>query len=336
MKKLLQIVVLVTAVGNAFAQDCSQFFISKYMRGRGNTKCIELYNPTANPINLSGYFLQRLSAAGGTGSIPALTNSVISATTNNTLALSGTIQPFSTFLIVNGQTTSTPTSPSCDPNLQAIANQLDLEYNAPGTGVGKPTYFKGNDPVFIKDAAGNIVDLFGEAGVSVITAWSAIAPYRGAAGMGKWITNNYLMVRKPTVKRGVITNPPDFNPLAEYDTIPGLYAPNNTNSDSSLLYGNFGAHVCDCSTLTSIRKIGNDKIGIMPNPANEMVTINSTFVIENAKVYSTMGTLVYESKEINKNELIISTSDYKQGVYILQLVGKNGKLTTQRFTVFHN
>jgi len=42
--------------------------------------------------------------------------------------------------LVNGQTTSTSSSPACSPVLQALANQLDHDYPA-------PTYMNGNDAI---------------------------------------------------------------------------------------------------------------------------------------------------------------------------------------------
>ena len=70
MKKTL-LFVSVLALGTTYAQNCSELFISEYIEGSGNNKAIELYNPTATAINLTGYRLERFSngestsAAGG-------------------------------------------------------------------------------------------------------------------------------------------------------------------------------------------------------------------------------------------------------------------------------
>ncbi len=48
------------ALGFSFslaAQDCSELFISEYIEGSSNNKCIEIYNPTGSTIDLSGYDL---------------------------------------------------------------------------------------------------------------------------------------------------------------------------------------------------------------------------------------------------------------------------------------
>ena len=42
---------------NLQAQDCSELFISEYIEGSSNNKCIEIYNPTDGTVNLSSYQL---------------------------------------------------------------------------------------------------------------------------------------------------------------------------------------------------------------------------------------------------------------------------------------
>lgn len=51
---------LITALGFSFslqAQDCSELFISEYIEGSSNNKCIEIYNPTDASVDLSAYAL---------------------------------------------------------------------------------------------------------------------------------------------------------------------------------------------------------------------------------------------------------------------------------------
>ena len=62
--------------------------------------------------------------------------------------MQGFLQPYTTHFLVNGQITSTETSPACDPALQALAQQLDHDYPA-------PTYMNGNDAIALfKDPVG--------------------------------------------------------------------------------------------------------------------------------------------------------------------------------------
>ena len=140
MKKLLLSVFALTAYVSVNAQ-CNELFISEYVEGSGNDKAIEIYNPTNSPISLSGYTIARYSngaSTSGTGGVTSLT---------------GTIAAHATFVLVNGQTTGTPTSPACSIAMQALANQLDGVYPA-------PTYMNGNDAITLEKNA-VIVDIFG-------------------------------------------------------------------------------------------------------------------------------------------------------------------------------
>ena len=44
---------------SAFAQNCSNIFISEYVEGSSNNKALEIYNPTNNPVDLGSYRLIR-------------------------------------------------------------------------------------------------------------------------------------------------------------------------------------------------------------------------------------------------------------------------------------
>ena len=64
--------------------QCNDLFISEYVEGWSNNKALEIYNPTSNAIDLSGYSLSRFSNGGNS---PSSTQ------------LEGTIEPYSTFVI---------------------------------------------------------------------------------------------------------------------------------------------------------------------------------------------------------------------------------------------
>src|SRR5690606_6193947 len=73
----------VTIVGGS---NCTELFISEYVEGSSNNKYIEIYNPTNGSINLSGYQLATYFNGNSTPS---------------TLALSGSIGSYSTYVIEN-------------------------------------------------------------------------------------------------------------------------------------------------------------------------------------------------------------------------------------------
>src|SRR5690554_1279135 len=75
---------LITDPGSCMSGSCTELFISEYVEGSGNNKYIEIYNPTNGSINLSGYQLATYFNGNSTPS---------------TLALSGSIGSYSTYVI---------------------------------------------------------------------------------------------------------------------------------------------------------------------------------------------------------------------------------------------
>lgn len=68
MKKLLLLSLFLFSATAMMAQ-CSDLFISEYVEGYANNKALEIYNPTSQPINLSGYSIARFRN-GATTSAP--------------------------------------------------------------------------------------------------------------------------------------------------------------------------------------------------------------------------------------------------------------------------
>jgi predicted extracellular nuclease len=191
MKKILLSLSIVLAgiQINAQTAPCSQLFYSQYVEGSGNNKAIEIYNPTSNPINLSGYRHVRYSNGG-----PAF----------DSAEFVGTIPAYGVWVLVNGQTVTVPNSPACDPALQALANQLDALYPA-------PTYANGDDALVLK-YNGAIIDIFGEVGLDPGAGWLDIN--------GQNWTEDQTLIRKASVTKGVTVNPSPFDPTLEWDSLP--------------------------------------------------------------------------------------------------------------------
>jgi hypothetical protein len=330
MKRILFTIVSLTLLNQYSFAQCSEVFISKYMRGKGNTKGVEFYNPTANPINLTAgmYSIERYKSAGTPG--------VIDNLRDDSLYLRGTIPAYGSFVLVNGQDSanSGPTSPQPNPDFQAVADQLDLQYGTYGATVGQPMYFKGNDCLVLRKN-GNIIDVFGEVNATVTTAWSTIAPYRGASGQGKWITTGFLMERKASIKDGrlpSVTNDlssiTEFNPLEQWDTIPQLPA-TATNLDSLDLFALFGSHNCDCATSGFNEKMAPKAASIFPNPANAIMVLSSTENFKHIEIYNSVGALVSTLDFLNSNNIQIDTKQFPKGIYFL-------KSTTTKGNVLNN
>ena len=79
-----------------WSANCSELFISEYVEMNSNiadnSKALELYNPTPSLLDLSQYTIERYSNG--------------SQTPTDSMALSGTLNPYDVVVITNGQTDS--------------------------------------------------------------------------------------------------------------------------------------------------------------------------------------------------------------------------------------
>lgn len=207
MKNLLLLLSVFFTAFFASAQTPTDLFFSEYVEGSGNNKALEIYNPTSQSIDLNNYWVLRFS------------NGSSVFTEGGSCHLTGSIEPYHTFVLVNGQTTSTSSSPACNPLLQAMANQLDGVYPA-------PTYMNGNDAIALVKTPGGVapdadmsnvtpVDLFGQIGlgtaITAETGWSYVKDttitYSNSGGdviTGKVI--NYVVQAKSATVNGTPSN----------------------------------------------------------------------------------------------------------------------------------
>lgn len=292
-KTLLFVGALTFGATLAQAQSCSEIFISEYVEGSGNDKALELYNPTASAINLTGYRVERFS------------NGASTSTAGGVLNLSGTIAPFSAFVIANGQTTSSPSSPACSLVLQDMADLLDGVYPA-------PTYMNGNDAIALFNGT-TMIDVMGKTGDASMTSasgWSDAFPYDGSAGV-VW-TENHTLVRKASVTAGVTVNPATFIVTAEWDSLP-----QNT-------WTGLGTHTCDC--LLSLTEVSNNvSFVVYPNPTVDgQLTINASEGIESIEIINQLGQIVLIEKYLDfAKTKAINASILNKGMYTVKLKFNN-------------
>lgn len=117
---------------------CTDLFISEYIEGSSNNKAIEIYNPTAAPINLATYDLAYYFNG--------------SATVSGTFALSGTIPAYGTHVVSNSGASAA---------ILALSNQT----------TGGMT-FNGDDAVALRKSGVNI-DVVGQIGTDPGAQWGA-------------------------------------------------------------------------------------------------------------------------------------------------------------------
>ncbi len=315
MKRILFTIVSMTILSQVSFAQCSELFISEYVEGSGNNKALEIYNPTSAPISLSNYWIKRYS------------NGSTSNAAGGEQQLTGTIQPFSTFIIVNGQTAPQgTTSPACDPALQALINapnngMLDGVYPA-------TTYMNGDDAITLEKgatAAGAvIVDIFGKIGEDPGTAWTNQSPFTDAGG-GAWITSNHTLIRKGNIKGGVTTNPSLFDALSQYDTLP-----ENT-------WSNLGTHTCEC--FVGIKEIKNvSAISVFPNPSsaiNGLVTISSNKNISSVGLFDLTGSIIYQkpSAVANTHKLNLEVAGLSKGIYFIKVTHPDNFVSIEKLII---
>ena len=302
-KTLLFLSAFTCAVSQSNAQDCTKLFISEYVEGTGNDKALELFNPTASPINLSGYSIQRFSNGDATAAAGGITN------------LTGTIAAYSTFVIANGQLTGSASSPACSPALQALADLLDGAYPA-------PTYMNGNDAIGLFNGT-TMIDLMGkigDAGMASGQSWSDVFPYDGSAG-AFW-TKDQTLTRKASVKVGVSVNPDPFIVTVEWDSLP---------KDT---WSGLGSHTCAC--VVGLNKLGSAiSFGVFPNPSVDgSFTVTSSELISEIQISNLLGQVVFfeKSTEALKSKNI-SASNLDKGMYQISIKYANNSLSKSTIVI---
>lgn len=301
MKKLV-LSVFALALYSAANAQCNELFFSEYIDGAGNDKALEIFNPTPNPINLSGYSILRYSN-GNTS--PA----------GGTLNLSGTIASGQAFVIVNGQTTTStaPPSPPASPVLQAMADLLDNPYPA-------PTYMNGDDAITL-EKAGQKLDILGKIGEDPGASWTDVFPFND--GAGAYWTKDHTLQRKASIQQGVTVNPTAFNPTTQWDSLPkGTWTGLKT-------------HTCTCPTA-GINEVDNTvSVIVYPNPSNlGYFNVSASEVIITAQVFNTIGQELI-SKQGNKNDksVQLETTELSKGVYFVKISFEKGKSTVVKLSI---
>lgn len=359
MKNLLLILTLVSLNLMGFAQ--TDLFISEYVEGSGNNKGIEIYNPTNQTIDLSSYYVIRFSNG----------NNVF--TDGGATRLIGTLAPYKTHVLVNGQTTSTSTSPACSPEMQALADQLDHDYPA-------PMYMNGNDAIaLIKTPNGEApnanmsnvtsVDLIGQIGLGnqiyAETGWSYVKDstltYKDASGnpvTGKvinyivqakaidgvtfgpfWMawTRDHSLIRKPNVVTGVVANPNPFIVNMEWDTVPARLDPETGHYSYKDIWDNLGKH--DCVADPNYASVNENStfgsLSIYPNPiVAERFTLSADKFMKSATIYNITGKVVLSTDfNVPVKSENLIIGDLKSGLYLVKVEFINNGSATQKIFI---
>ena len=307
---------------NLIHAQCADLFISEYVEGWSNNKALEIYNPTSNAIDLSGYSLSRYSNGGLT---PSSTQ------------LEGTIQPFSTFVIgldkrdpdgesfeapmwngyytyIDDETGEEVTIFNEDTDLQGkidlFINPIYYTGSDPAEALENPNtmYFNGNDAITLEPIGGFPVDIFGKVGFDPGASWTDES--------GNYWTKDHTLIRKSSVLMGE-TNPQIsfFDPTLEWDSLPA-----NT-------FVNLGNHECACNPNNNLIETQNSFV-VFPNPTTQsQVTIRNNHDITHVTIYNNLGKTIVSQKVNKLRELPINLDNNKTGVYLISLTDNSGTKT---------
>jgi len=353
MKRFLLLIIV--ALTTTFASAQTDLFFSEYIEGSGNNKALEIYNPTSATIDLSNYYVLRYSNGASTFTEGGVTH------------LSGMLEPYKTFVLVNGQTTSTPTSPACSPILQAMADQLDGNYPA-------PTYMNGNDAMALVKTPGGVpptatniigVDLFGQIGlgaaISAETGWSYVKDStltymandvqvtgkvinyivqknatNGTSFGPFWMswTSDHTLIRKPTVVDGVKTNPSPFNVKLEWDTAAAVLDTNGFFSYKDI-WTNLGTHYCIANPSGINDNPASSWLNVYPNPiTNGNFEITSRLPIKEVEILSVIGQSMFKQSYKNGQlQLKVGPVELPKGIYLVKVTSSDNATAVKKILV---
>lgn len=352
MKQTLLLFCL-AVISSAFAQNtCNELFISEYVEGWSNNKALEIYNPTNNAIDLSGYFVSRYS------------NGATTATVANSVQLNGTIPAKGVYVAVLEKLDPNGTGQEA-PVWDSLQGRADGFY-CPVYNTTNAFYWNGNDAILLAKGtlpatattvinATNvsgfaIVDVFGKIGENPANetgtssgndgAWSTQFPY--STGLGVLITKDHGMIRKSTILKGQVSNPSFFDPLLEWDSIPAVVVRLDANGDTlfgtsgnPILDGNWtslGTHVCDCNSI-SVKETAKFAPSIYPNPSNGVVYVKTQNDVRKIQVVSALGQAVKDIQVAPTQGLAEIDLSALQGVYFLRLTLTNGEQTLHKVII---
>lgn len=326
MKKSLLLLLAVVIGPFIFAQDCTDLFISEYVEGTGNNKAIEIYNPTNEVIDLTDYILVRYSNGGSTPHDVSLAG--------------GSIEPFGTYVVVLDKQDPNGTGYE-EPVDSALAAKADV-FLCPVYEVNKMMYFNGNDAVTIEKTGGDLVDLVARVGSpdpdngwtditdTTITWMSGGVPEDFTitdyiVGPLFWLswTQNHTLVRKQTVKHGVVVNPDVFVVTMEWDSLPA-------NTFESL-----GDHTCDCHENSVADNSVNINVSLFPNPVtNGEVNINSEENMVAVELLNSLGqTIIKQNLQSGTKNYSLELSSVKKGIYFVKVTVKGNNTTLRKIIV---
>lgn len=328
---------------SAFAAQaqCNELFISEYFEGSYNNRGLEIYNPTNQAIDLSGYSVVRFS------------NGATTAGADYTVTLSSyMLQPHATYVIAtdkrdpNGTSFEAPLFNGTEVidtvtgGIQLDANQAyvrdanvydatrDLEgrvdeFVCPVYNDNSTLYHNGNDAMALISGTTVATD-----GSNLLDVVGVIGADPGSDGWttagGDYLTKDRDLVRKASVTEGVLL----------IDALGDTFNEGDWEVNPKNTFVNLGNHTCDCNTSTSTSDVNATNLRIFPNPtANNRVNVVSQTPIATVSVLNTLGQLVGTYNYSNTTTAVVTLDGLTNGLFVLSIQLENGETTTQKILV---
>jgi hypothetical protein len=92
------------------------------------------------------------------------------------------------------------------------------------------------------------------------------------------------------------------------------------------------SNVKPANVKTGIDQLNSGKISIYPNPANDLVKIESTSKIKSIEVMNFIGQPVYTNPAVNNTTMQINTSNLSKGIYFVKIATDEG-IRTLKITI---
>lgn len=343
MKHFFTLCSIFFATAFSFAQTpCSDLFFSEYVEGSSQNKALEVYNPTNKTIDLKNYVIKRYSNGSSTP-----TQSFFFK--NDVTKSSHTIGAYKTVVVTNGQIVQSDFGKVSD-TLYALGN-----YHGTGNHDDCPFYFNGNDAMTLEKLDGTAVDLIGVVGlgskIEKAEGWGPATDttinYNTANGAASYTISNYIvtpevywfswtsdrtLVRKSTVKKGIMANPAYFKVSTEWDTVPR----DKDHPKGRDIWSELGKHKCDCQPNNSVNlRLSDNIVDIYPNPVG-----NNKIFIVGMKNISTVEIITLEGKVMMKkqystleNTVGVDIPKLKSGLYLVKVMNTNQEFVMKKLRI---
>lgn len=356
MKRIILFVFAIISTLQLSAQ-CSELFISGYVEGYGNNRALEIYNPTPEAINLSGYSVGRFSNgdfAPGEFEEVQLPDEMLASDDVYVVVLdkrdslgSGFETPvwngYQAYDVLIDQVTQEPVidmngdtvySVQYDPDGLHLYGDvyrefLDLEGKAdvflcPVYDTNNALYFNGDDAVAlirgttVEADYSNVIDVIGVVGEDPGTTWQTPDSL--------WITRDKSLSRNFDIAGGtgiVLSFSNDTIAYSDWDI--------SFKNDFSGL----GEHECACFTSSSVDDLNEVAFNMYPNPlvANEL-TLEAEETIKKVEIYNVLGELVYVSQsDISTQRVTLNIPNLNNGVYAVSILFDENKQSIQKLLI---